>query len=145
MYRFYYIFTCSYIFWSSSTSARIFRGSLDGTQSIISIINTPYITLPVAMAFDYTNSKLYIADSGKDRLISFNIDGTGRSVIVTSDDPRGIAVDDVYVYWIQGTALYAVNKTGLRNTVIQCNNMNSVNTIVSVRRAQWLQRGIYCM
>lgn len=135
-------FTLSRIFWSTSISPRIISAYMDGTNPNV-IISAPDITLPISFTVDRKDGRLFIADSAEGQIRSYNKNGKDRKLIASSEYPKGVAVDDTYLYWVDRNTgvLYRVDKNNGRGLTELVGTMNLINDLKIVRRNEWLQRG----
>ena len=118
---------------------------MDGGTTPLSLINARTITNPLSIALD--DSKLYVSDNVKSQILSFSKDGSGQNVIAGSSYPKGIAVDENYVYWVDHihSILYKAlkdSKTNNQSPVRMVTRMKNVNDLKLVSRDRWLARGI---
>lgn len=96
------------IYWDNyaATPSTIGFANIDGTGG--GILNTSAITIeePEGLAYDPSNGRIYIADSGGNQIQWAAVDGSGSGVLDTAgaivEDPRGVAVDPSTqtVYWV---------------------------------------------
>lgn len=88
------------MFWADwGVNAKIERAFMDGTNRS-TIINGASMGWPNGLAIDYKSSKLYWVDARLDVMMSANLDGGERKVILRSlRHPFGVDVFDGYVYW----------------------------------------------
>jgi low density lipoprotein receptor-related protein 5/6 len=131
------------MYWTSSITSRVVRANLDGTQSI-TIINGDKISNPLSIALD--KSKLYLADNVKEKIFSYNKDGRNEASVATSTNPKGLAVDDSYVYWFDQSThiIYKAPKRGVPNEASNERMIDGMNGVVDLKlisRKHWLQRG----
>ena len=115
---------------------------MDGTHPNV-IISAPDITLPISFTVDRKDGRLFIADSAEGQIRSYNKNGKDRKLIVNSEYPKGVAVDDTYLYWVDRNTgvLYRADKNNGNGCTELVGTLNLINDLKIVRRNEWLQRG----
>ena len=105
------------VYWCEVSVGKIYRASIDceGRELIVS-----GLAKPEEVAVDWINRKLYWCDFGSDTIEYSNLDGTDRTLLLSTgvDQPRGLAIDPFsgYIYWTDWGDTPKIEKMTLTGT-----------------------------
>jgi low density lipoprotein receptor-related protein 5/6 len=110
------------MFWSDwAAIERIERSALDGSQRTIIVHNAGRAN---SLTIDYIERRLYWIDIDSSKIVSSDLDGTNRNVVIKEKlvKPYGLTVYQDYLYWTdwETNTIEKANKSnGFNRTVIQ--------------------------
>ncbi|KAK7480297.1 hypothetical protein BaRGS_00028465, partial [Batillaria attramentaria] len=85
-----------------SPGSQIYSMDIDGGHPTL-LKQLPQNSVADGLAIDTVNGKLFYTDSGRDVIVSMNLDGTGETTLISSqlDEPRAIVLDPAnrVMYW----------------------------------------------
>lgn len=112
------------LYWSDY--GEIYRSNLDGSAT--QTISSSFVTrLPVGLAVDYKNNKLYFTQSNnipeEYAIVQTNLDGSDEQIVFFSDIARsgGIALDLVEekMYWTEGSGAAVIHRANLDGSDVE--------------------------
>ena len=123
--------------------AKIERASMDGSDR--RVLHNTGLTWPNGLTIDYTAQKIYWADASLDRIEFSNVDGNGRTVLLSGlDHPFSITLEGNLLFWTdwQNNAIHVAHKisgtTGSDLTIF--NNFRArpfgIEAVTPIRQAQ---------
>jgi len=90
----------SSLFWTNDVTPGVWKVAIGGISKPTQLSATGSTPTCIAVNGPY----VYWTDYGAGKINRVGKDGTGEKVIASSANPRGIAVDDKCVWWVQGSS-----------------------------------------
>ena len=98
------------VYWVARDQYVLRRANLNGSN--VEVVLTG-LSDPTGLAIDQTNNKMYIGEYG--HISSANLDGSGKTTLISAGSPYGIAVDSTYIFWAD-YASYCIGRALLNGT-----------------------------
>lgn len=130
----------SHIYLTSPGQSNIYRINQDGTGEIT--IGSP-INTPRGIELDISNNKMYFVDGGGDRIMTDDLGGTGRTVVVNTSEPVDLALDlsNQIIYFTDNVEgkIKRVNfeGTGLTDVITGLTTPNGIDFDESLGKIFW--------
>ena len=140
------------MYWTHAASSHVVDGlirkaNLDGTQ-VETLVNLGPL-LPLGIAVDTQNAKVYWTEVRDDKIQRANLDGSGVQDVVTGVRSAGIAVDSVggSIYWIDGLSM-AIQRANLdgsnvEDVVVGLDNPTNLDLDLNAGKIYWTDSGAF--